>query len=237
MYGGMCTGRYMQSMIMLKNVCDQTGIDVYWSFIENESLIERARNALAHEFLKSDCTHFMFVDADIRFNAAEVPAMIQANVDVICGVYPKKEINWTMVEQAVKDGVPTDQLRAHSGSFVINLVNYAAKVTVPIMQPVEIWYGGTGFMMIQRTVMDHLAESVPTYNNDVGVLSGTIKPGDKIKQFFTCSIEQETGRLLSEDYHFCKIVRDAGFKIYAAPWVSLGHVGTYIFEGMPMRSP
>ena len=53
-----------------------------------------------------------------------------------------------------------------------------------------------------------------------------------IKEFFATSIDKESGnRLLSEDYHFCKIARDIGVKIWAAPWVNLKHCGTYNFEG------
>jgi hypothetical protein len=54
---------------------------------------------------------------------------------------------------------------------------------------------------------------------------------DEIKEFFTTSIEPETQHLLSEDYHFCRTWRNNGGKIYAAPWVQLGHVGTYLFDG------
>ena len=75
MYGGMCSGFYAQSMLQLK---DQTAVKfpIIMSFMFNESLITRARNALAHQFLKTDATHLMFIDADIRFNPADIENMI-----------------------------------------------------------------------------------------------------------------------------------------------------------------
>jgi len=237
MYGGMCYGFYTQSLLQLNNVFREHSIPSLMSFMFNESLITRARNAMAHNFLKTDCTHLMFIDADIRFNANDVIPMLKADKDIICGIYPKKEINWGSVKNAMDAGVSNDQLKYHTGSFVVNLANYEGSVTVPIDQPVEIWNGGTGFMIIKREVFEKLADQVPTYTNDVHDLAGTMEGADQIKEYFTTSIEPETNRLLSEDYHFCYIWRKAGGKIYAAPWAHLAHVGSFIFEGALTPSP
>ena len=235
MYGGQCTGFYAQSLIQLNNLIKNSGNDCIMSFMFNESLITRARNALAHNFLKTDCSHLMFIDADIRFNPADIPPMIEADKDIICGVYPKKEINWQSVKDAIDRGVPVDQLKNHTGSFVVNLVEYSGSVTVPINQPVEIWNGGTGFMLIKRQVFEQLADKVPSYINDVTDLSGSIKQ-DEIKEYFATSIEDGTRRLLSEDYHFCNVWRQNGGKVWAAPWAQLSHIGTYCFEGQLLQS-
>ena len=236
MYGGMCNGFYTQSLLQLNNVLREKNIPSMMSFIFNESLITRARNALAHQFLKTDCTHLFFIDADIRFNAADVLPMLEADKDIICGIYPKKEINWYGVKNALDAGVDVDSLKHYTGSFVVNLVGYSGSVTVPINEPVEIWNGGTGFMIIKREVFEKLADLVPSYTNDVTDLAGNIK-ADEIKEFFATSIEPGTNRLLSEDYHFCRIWREAGGKVHAAPWAHLAHVGTYVFEGALTPAP
>jgi len=203
MYGGMCTGYFTQSLLTAAGVLRQHDYDMSFSCMFNESLIQRGRNALAHGFMqKPEATHLMFIDADIRFNPADIVKMGEADVDVICGIYPKKEINWAGVEQAVKDGVPTDQLKTRTGSLVVNLVDYKGAVTVPADQPVEIWNGGTGFMLIKREVLEKLSTLMPNYVNDVTFLDGTIKQ-DRIVEYFACGIEPGTERLLSEDYYFC----------------------------------
>ena len=93
-----------------------------------------------------------------------------------------------------------------------------------MMDPVEIWNGGTGFMLIKREVFEKLAPLIPHYNNDTGDLSGNLKPGEDIAEFFTTSIEPGTNRLLSEDYHFCHVWRTVcQGKVWAAPWVTLAH--------------
>ena len=84
-------------------------------------------------------------------------------------------------------------------------------------------------MLIKREVLEGLADKVDSYNNDVTIINGNIT--ERIVEYFACSIEPETQRLLSEDYHFCRVARMNGYKIHAAPWVTLGHFGTYLFEG------
>jgi hypothetical protein len=235
MYGGMCTGFYTQSIISLLKVCRSADIDASFSFMFNESLITRARNALTKKFLESPATHLMFIDADIKFEPEQIIPMIQMDKDIICGIYPKKEINWGTVRSAIEAGVPNDKLATHTGSFVVNLVNYEGEVTVPINQPVEIWNGGTGFMLIKRSVFEQLEDKVPAYINDVYDQNRQLVQ-EPIKEFFTTSIEPGTSRLLSEDYHFCKLARDNGIKVWAAPWVQLGHLGSYLFDGKLLQT-
>jgi hypothetical protein len=231
MYGGMTTGFYTQSIMMLQNAHIQRGWQMAAGFIFNESLIERARNSLVHTFLKTDCTHLLFIDADIKFDANQVLAMFEADKDIICGIYPKKEVNWFEVSKAVQRGIPHDQLKHHTGAWVVNLVGYENSVTVPANEPLEIWAGGTGMMLIKREVFEKMAEVVPKYVNDVVDLAGSTNLQEEICQFFTCEIEPETKRLLSEDYTFCRTWRNMGGKIHAAPWMALGHLGSYLFEG------
>jgi hypothetical protein len=238
MYGGMCTGFYTQSMLQLPTIARNAGVDISFSFMFNESLIQRARNALVHSFmLRQECTHLMFVDADIRFNPVDIITMVQADKDIICGIYPKKEINWAGVHNAAANGIQPQDLKRYTGSMVVNLVDYQGTVTVPADQPLRIWNGGTGFMLIKREVFEKLKKKVKTYRNDVGDLGGTIKPQDLIYEYFPVTIEKESQRLLSEDYAFCKIARESKIDVWAAPWVQLGHFGSYLFEGGLIPAP
>ena len=109
MYGGQCFGFYTQSVIALTKTMHGR-MDVVFSFMFNESLIPRARNGLANQFLKDEsATHLLFIDADIRFEADDVLKLLDADKDVICGIYPKKEINWHTVRHAISNDVATDR--------------------------------------------------------------------------------------------------------------------------------
>ena len=116
------------------------------------------------------------------------------------------------------------------------LVGYQGGVTVARDQPFEIWNGATGFMMIKREVFEKLKKVVPSYTNDVTDLGGQIGK-DIIHEYFACSIEKETNRLLSEDFHFCKVARENGIKVWGAPWAQLSHMGSYLFEGQLTATP
>jgi len=234
MYGGMCTGFYLQSMLSLTSLAKQIGLELACSFMFNESLIQRARNSLTHQFLKTHCTHMMFIDADIRFDANDIISMIAADKDIICGLYPKKEINWQQVAISAGAGVPVDQLKNHTGAMVVNLVGKEGEVVVPQNEPLEIVNGGTGFMLIKREVFEALKPFVATYHNDVIDTAGLYKP-DLMHEYFPVMVEDS--RLLSEDFAFCTIARRQGFQIWAAPWVRLGHYGSYLFEGSLIPAP
>jgi len=233
-YGGNCNAMFMTSLLGLQSVLAQAGHSAMVSVLVNESLITRGRNALVHQFLKTDADYLFFIDSDIQFYAEHVLPMIDADKDIICGIYPKKEINWQQVAKGVKNGEDPNNLKHYTGSWVLNLVDYAGSVTVPVGEPLEIWAGGTGFMLIKRKVFDKLKKKTPSYINDVVDLANVDAPRERIYQFFTESIEPGTERLLSEDYHFCRQWRLAKGKVYAAPWVQLSHHGTYAFDGKLM---
>ena len=212
MYGGQCFGFFTQALLITQNVLPAAGVKSSFSFVFNESLIQRARNLLAHNFLKTDATHLMFIDADIKFNPNDIIPMIQADKDIICGMYPKKEINWQTVRNAVEKGIPNSELHAHTGVFVVNLVDYQEQTRVRMDTPVEIWNGGTGFMLIKREVLEDMAKDLPAYAGNTYALDDP-RNGETITEFFATMIEPETNLLLSEDYYFCRRARELGFKV------------------------
>jgi hypothetical protein len=236
MYGGLCTGNYALGLLNMSGTCSKHGITLYYAHMQNESLITRARNSLAYDFLNTDATHLMFIDADIGFNPQDVVSMVKADKDIICGIYPKKEINWYTVAQAVAKGVDPKNLHNYTGSFVVNLVGGAAEQEGKLYEPMQIENGGTGFMLIKRAVFEALKDKVPTYTNDMMLITEQTAQKKVIHEFFDTSIDEETNRLLSEDYHFCKLARKHGVKVYAAPWVNLVHSGTYNFSGQLPRT-
>lgn len=236
MYGGMCVGGYTMGILECVQTFMQNGIQMYYSYMMNESLITRARNGMAYDFMQSDATHLMFIDADITFKPQDIVRMVQADKDIICGLYPKKEINWQLISDAVKQGVDYKDLPNYTGSFVVNLVGGALESTGNVNVPMEIDNGGTGFMLIKREVFQKLQPTVPKYTNDMILIIDKNPVKKIIDEFFATSIDETTNRLLSEDYHFCKIARQAGFKVYAAPWANLTHSGTYNFSGTLPRS-
>lgn len=224
MYGGNCKGIYVDGMLNLVGVLQNAGYQVMYSKIFNESLITRARNTLAHEFLKTDAEHMLFIDADHGFNAEDVLRMIDSGKDLIGAVYPMKNINWDMVIKAYENGKP--DLESYSGYFSANLL--LGTQTVTLTEPMEVENVATGMMLISRKVFEAMIPDCETYGNHGN--TGAIDMNDKVYDFFKTEID-ERGVLLSEDYYFCKKWKSLGGTVYAAPWVAISHAGDYNFSG------
>lgn len=163
-YGGQNAGLYMKACLDLQGMCMQYGMEVRFSFLFNESLITRARNYLADEFLRSGFTHLLFIDSDILFDAQDVLAMIALDKDIIGGPYPKKSINWKNIAMAlVKDPTTSaGNLEALAGEYVFNPV--PGTTSFKVTEPLEVMEIGTGYMLIKREVFDKFKEAYPKQN-------------------------------------------------------------------------
>lgn len=238
MYGGQCTGMFARSVADLSAICTQYGIPLQLYFLFNESLITRARNYCADEFMRSGATHLMFIDSDIGFNPNDVIALLAIQddaspYDVIGGPYPKKCISWEKIKLAVDKGVADDNpnnLEKFVGDYVFNPKSGQAQI--PIGEPVEVSEIGTGFMMIRRRTFEKYAEAFPelSYKPD-HVRTEHFDGSREIMAYFDCIIDPVSKRYLSEDYMFCYNVQKMGLQVWFCPWMQLQHVGTYIFGG------
>lgn len=229
MYGGVCTGNFMVGVLQTINKMQSVGVQVYFVQMGNESLITRARNELTRIFMEQGFDYLMFIDADISFDGQAVATLMAADKDIVCGIYPKKEVDWVAVEKAAREG--KTNLKDYSGAFVLNFAHELGKeLHTDESGCIEVRHGGTGFMLIKRTVFEQLSDKVPSYRpSTIKDANGNyLKP--EVKEYFATSID-ESGCLLSEDYHFCELWRKNGGKVYVNPFIKLEHVGTYIYGG------
>lgn len=238
MYGGMATGIYTKSTNDLAKVCAQYGIDLKFYYLFNESLIQRARNYVVDEFLRSGCTHLMFIDADIGFNAKHVLSLLGIQItkpseyQILTAPYPKKSIAWEKVKKAVENGKADNpfDLANYTADYVFNPI--ANIKSFRIDEPVEVAEAGTGFMLIPRSVFEQYDLSYPEFRYKPDhIRSENFDGSREITAYFDCVIDSESKRYLSEDYFFCRNARKIGIKLHLCPWMDLQHVGSYIFRG------
>jgi hypothetical protein len=171
----------------------------------NESLISRARNTLTAKFLCTEgSTHLMFIDADIGWEPWHLLALLNADKDVIGGLYPMKSlpVKWCV------NGIPGAEENDPSGL-------------------VEVTKTGTGFLLMKRHVFEKLNAhpAVKPFTNDIG-----LDPALNVhmKTYFDTAVRE--GRYYSEDWTFCENWRDLGGQIFVDKRVLLKHTGTYVFD-------
>lgn len=212
-YNGISTVPFESSCYNLKKELDIAGLTHDFLRISNESLITRARDVIAADFLNAtDFQCLLFIDADIEFEPADVAHVWNLcldGADVAAGHYRHK--NPDARREAWVDG----KLRP----------------IAEFSKPFAVDYAGTGFMCIKRGTFERLKQANPKWRYEEGF------PGADRKQevrecwaFFqdpiaTCG---DLGRFhLSEDYFFCQEVRKLGMKVIMHPGVQLKHWGQY----------
>lgn len=204
-YGGMISEPTMTSFLRFTLLAGKVGLNWSLDTMVNESLVTRARNNLCAKMMtNTDATHFMFIDADIRFEPESIFGMIAADKDVIGGLYPKKSL-------------PID--------YVINLKN-GGLIQGPLFQVDTM---GTGFLMFKRHVYEKLIAAHPEckYVDDIG-LGKQYEP--YMYSIFDTVID-ERGHYLSEDWTFCRRWQALGGDIWGDSRVLLNHSGHYEFKG------
>ena len=204
-YGGMVTEPCMTSFLRFILMASKMGLQWSLDTMVNESLVTRARNNLMAKMMTNTAaTHFMFIDADIRFQPESIFMMLATDKDVIGGLYPKKALPISYV------------INVKPGTVIQNDIF-----------PVDTM--GTGFMMFKRHVYEKLCAAHPEtkYVDDVG-LGKQYEP--TMYAIFDCEID-ERGHYLSEDWLFCRRWAAIGGEIYAHAKVLLNHSGHYEFAG------
>ena len=228
-YTGMVHSDYMMSTIDLVSVCRQKGIKIGLRSIWFESLISRARNASVAFMLNKDYTHLLFIDTDTQFSAFDVMKLIEADKEVVVGVYPKKYFNGQKIELMASTGKMPQHWR-HLATDFSTEIKYEELSKAKEQNIVKAEYAATGFMLIKRECIEKIIEARPDikYTNDI---DGYMDAGDNFYDIFRCEVNPETKKYESEDYGFCKLWKSLGGEINVVTDISLGHRGFNTYMG------
>lgn len=210
-YGGMLTDQYFLSMFRATQTLMRHGINFRITTLRNESLISRARNILTAMFLNSDCTHLMFIDADIEFQPDDIIRALAYDKPILAGAYPKKALP---VQYAINFKFMDAEKRK------VRVENGAA----------EVLDASTGFFLVKKEVIEEMIANYPElhYRND----SNISKELEKwCYNLWDVRLDPKDNRLLSEDYSFCRRWQELGGEIWLDLNTKLNHVGSYTFEG------
>jgi hypothetical protein len=202
---------FVQSLVSL-TTRTRVPVQIAWSC---DPSVERARNILTANFLESDCTHILFVDADIGFSAEDVDRISSHHEPIVGGMYPLKQdapaVAWC------GNGLQPGE----------------APIREDGLSPVK--YIGTGFLCIKREVFEKLIEE----HEDVLIYKQDFPPQRVEWAFWFQRVSQS--RFLTEDWNFCQLCLDLGYKLYGDSRVVLRHAGRAVWplaiqQGNPFRS-
>jgi len=197
------------SLMQLGQKLMEHGIDVQVNSLCGCSVVSRARNIIAHQFLKSDCDHLMFIDADMTFVADDIIRLMCWNQEkaIVAGAY-----------EARKEGKV--YIVSLDGGYGVN--GPQGKVTMDEAGLVRAYRVATGFMMIQRRVFEVLKTAHPEWEHkDTNTEERMYAYFD-----FKCTPEGYIG----EDFLFCDRAREQGLDIWLDPTIKLGHMGIHEFK-------
>ena len=214
-YNHTCNTEWMMSILKLLNSAKETGLNMSFYPIFFESLVSRARNAAVAHFLEDEeNTHLLFIDSDIIFEPEDVYRLIQADKDVIAGMYPKKYIVWDRLK---KDP------NAERVDFPIG-----GEIKVTDDDYVESNYLPTGFLMIKREAILKLIAEHPElkYRNDI---DGYGFDNDNFYNLFNAGVRN--GIYESEDWGFCSLWKESDGQVLIHPDINLKHVGWHEYSG------
>ncbi|QVN19002.1 hypothetical protein [Burkholderia pyrrocinia] len=187
------------------------------------ALVVPGRNLCADFFLKkTSATHLLFIDSDISWRTADIIRMLgHADLDVVGTMCLKKEYDWERIAKITRErpDLPASELALYGVKQVLD---------IPVHDDVlEVNAIGTGMMLIRRDVFDALKETHPDWlQAGNSIHKGTVA--------YFGGARNADG--LSEDIAFCADVRALGRKVWACPWLRIGHIGNHEFVGHPLAT-
>lgn len=193
-----------------------TGYNLSFRTLAGKSNIHHARSIAASNWYDGAGAHdvMLFIDSDHTFSTDDVISAIkkykETDASVVCGVYSNSAGTRPNIYPKNPEGF------MNGGDD-------------------EVWYGGTGFMLIGKPILDKLKESITQEIGKERVWISDAEGEREVIPFFSSvfganELNREDDKLvwLGEDYSFCYRVRKAGGVIRAFLSRTIGHDTTSI---------
>jgi hypothetical protein len=226
-YDAMMTMQYTLSLLNLMPLLNRYKVECVVDFTGNESLIPRARNNALGKFMKSDCSHILFIDADIEFPPQAVIDLILFDKDVSCCAYPKKSYNWKRFLHSMQhDDESKESLDSRGLDYAFNIEYGDNNELIKEKDFIRVKHASNGFMLVKRSLVEKLQKK----HTELEIITDNLsQTDDSICGLFCCMIKDK--QYLSEDYSFCQRVRDIDGEVWMSVKHNLNHIGKHVFRG------
>lgn len=193
------------ALIQFSRQAVEHGIGFEIGTISGCSVVSRARNLLVSDFLASECDTMLFIDADMSFNPDDIFRLLawSQKKGIVGGVGCARKLPATYYSKMAKDA--------------------EGNITMDAMGLVQAESIGTGFMMIQRQVVEELVRCHPEWEYYDATANR------KLHSLFDFKSTPEG--YIGEDYLFCERARAHGFEVWIDPTIKLGHFGVHEYQG------
>lgn len=171
--------------------------------------IARCRAGIVAKFLASKATHLVMVDSDVAWQPGSVLKLVDAGVEFVAGIYPKRigdtpEFNLRMLPGEVQS------LDLKTGLLEVE--------GVP-----------AGFVCLTRGALERMVKGYPETKFSFRELPGGV--AYDLFDAYWITDEQGLRHKLGEDYSFCRRWRDLGGKVWCDPSIGMGHIGLKTWAG------
>lgn len=241
-FGGMCYVNYIDCLIKTMSLFRHLKFDIDVIFCKNDSLVCRARNNLIAKAMSNPkTTHMIFIDNDITWNPIDILKLVISEKPIIGGAYPLKSYKWDRVTNPQnvqglidkRNNTILKDIVSESEMVQYNAVNYNVNYLSNNLQVegniAKIRHLATGFMMIQRHVIEKMFKAFPStkFVDDINFLEP--HENEFAYALFDCGVEE--GHYFSEDWMFCQRWSKMGGSIYLDVTVNLNHTGLEDYKG------
>jgi len=243
-FGGLCYVNYVNCLLLTKELFNKFDIELHILFCKGDSLVSRARNNLVAKAMNDEkMTHMMFIDNDITWDPIDIIKLLLAEKSLVGGIYPLKTYNFNKIvptdtnpnpienflksSQFIDAETPaTDIIQMRMLKYNVNHISNEVKIVKNLTQVRHI---ATGFMMIQRNVIEELSNAYPEtkYTDDISYL--TEEENKYAYALFDCGVVDN--HYLSEDWMFCTRWTKQKNDIWIDITINLTHTGTHDFKG------
>ena len=173
-YDGKVHTDYAVSLAESSMYAVNSGIHVTAAVMGNGAFIDLARCNFAHMFLKTDCTHLMFIDADLKWESRAFIGLLKSGRPITAGVYRRRQ---------EPESYPVRYVEEKNGGLKVSEGGWIACDRVP-----------TGFLCIERKVIEEMAADAIKINQP--------ESDSAIPRLFYTKIT-ETNHFMGEDFCFC----------------------------------
>ena len=218
--GGVATTGYIESLIPTVARLTNEGHEVTIKMQGKESLINRARNTDATYALLQGFDKCLFVDSDISFRFDQVKMLTDSKELIVGGTYPLKNYPITINFNPLPEH--RDLFGSHRQQD--NYVQWVHKYADPTTGEAEVLHVPTGFLLVDTKVFAALTYKVPWYQN----FNSDTKTLSQHYEFFPTSVVNH--ELESEDWGFCRLARENGFRIVLQTRAVTKHIGSWTFS-------